>query len=128
MQFQQFVTETAGKLFVVRLMKWGANYRYPLGFVIKCVNEGIGCRSALPILLAESGIRHRQPKQVSAELKRLYPKAWQIPDEERKTRPVYRDAITLDPEGNSRIVLHCIVSCYIVLHCIVLFCTVLCCI
>ena len=93
-------TETIGKLFLVKLTKWGANYRYPLGFVVKCMNEGTNCRLALPVLLAESGIRPRPPKQVVTEFRRLYPKTWQIPEQERKRRPFYKDAITLDPEGN----------------------------
>ena len=64
------------------------------------MNEGTNCRLALPVLLAEYGIKPRPPKRVVTEVRQRYPKTWQIPEQERKKRPYYKDAITMDPEGS----------------------------
>jgi exoribonuclease R len=94
---QEFVTETSGKLFLVRLLEWGASYRLPLGIVRKCLREASDLNSAVPVFAAEYGIRLSQPAEVLNEVRDLYPDSWRIPDAELKWRSHrYSNAFTLD--------------------------------
>ena len=98
------VTETKGKLFVLRFMQWGATYRFPLGFVLRYFSETQDPRQCLPILAAEFGIHRRHSKQSQAELRSAFPVSWKIPDSELSARPpCYNNAFTIDPEGSTEL-------------------------
>lgn len=95
--FKSFVTETEGKLFLVQLMKWGASYRYPLGFVVQYFTEGGDPHLSIPILLAEHGIHKGHSKKIKNEAKKDFPPGWKIPEAERSKRTRYGDVFSIDP-------------------------------
>ena len=95
--FTSFVTETEGKLFLVQLMKWGASYRYPLGFVVHYFTEGGDPHLSIPILLAEHGIHRSHSKKIQNEAKKDFPPGWKIPEAERSKRMRFDDVFSIDP-------------------------------
>lgn len=92
-----FVTETEGKLFLVQLMKWGASYRYPLGFVVHYFTEGGDPHLSIPILLAEHGIHRSHSKKIQTEAKKDFPPGWKIPEAELAKRMRFDDVFSIDP-------------------------------
>ena len=92
-----FVTETEGKLFLVQLMKWGASYRYPLGFVVHYFTEGGDPHLCIPVLLAEHGIHRTHSKKIQNEAKKDFPPKWKIPEAERSKRLHFEDVFSIDP-------------------------------
>ena len=95
--FTSFVTETEGKLFLVQLMKWGASYRFPLGFVVHYFTEGGDPHLSIPILLAEHGIHRSHSKKIQNEAKKHFPPGWKIPEAERSKRMRFNDVFSIDP-------------------------------
>ena len=95
--FTNFVTETEGKLFLVQLMKWGASYRFPLGFVVQYFNEGGDPRRCIPVLLAEHGVHKPHSKKIQSEVKKEFPPKWRIPETERSKRVQFEDVFSIDP-------------------------------
>lgn len=95
--FTSFVTDTEGKLFLVQLMKWGASYRYPLGFVVHYFTEGGDPHLSIPILLAEHGIHRSHSKKIQNEAKKDFPPGWKIPEAERSKRMRFSDVFSVDP-------------------------------
>lgn len=95
--FTSFVTETEGKLFLVQLMKWGASYRYPLGFVVHYFTEGSDPHLSIPILLAEHGIHRSHSKKIQNEAKRDFSPGWKIPEAEHSKRMLFNDVFSIDP-------------------------------
>lgn len=95
--FTSFVAETEGKLFLVQLMKWGASYRYPLGFVVHYFTEGGDPRLSIPILLAEHGIHRSHSKKIQNEAKKDFPPGWKIPEAEHSKRMHFDDVFSIDP-------------------------------
>ena len=95
--FTNFVTETEGKLFLVQLMKWGASYRYPLGFVVHYFTEGGDPHLSIPILLAEHGIHRSHSKKIQNEAKKDFPPGWKIPEAEHSKRMRFDDVFSIDP-------------------------------
>ena len=95
--FTSFVTETEGKLFLVQVMKWGASYRYPLGFVVHYFTEGGDPHLSIPILLAEHGVHRRHSKKIQNEAKKDFPAGWKIPEAERSKRKLFDDVFSIDP-------------------------------
>lgn len=95
-QFKSFVTETQGKLFLVQLMKWGASYRYPLGFVVHYFQEGGDPLKAISILLAEHGVHKQHPKKIHNEAKKDFPPKWKIPMSERVKRIKFPEVFSVD--------------------------------
>ena len=95
--FTNFVTETEGKLFLVQLMKWGASYRFPLGFVVQCFNEGGDPRLCISVLLAEHGVHKPHSKKIQSEVKKEFPPKWRIPETERSKRVQFEDVFSIDP-------------------------------
>lgn len=94
------VTETKGKLFVLKLMQWGAGYRFPLGFVVRYFNAIQDPRSSMQVLAVEYGIHQRHAKETQADVKKSFPANWKIPEEERSSRVKYNNVFTVDPEGS----------------------------
>ena len=97
--FKSFVTETEGKLFLVQLMKWGASYRYPLGFVVHHFPEGSDPQMSIAVLLAEHGLLKRHVKRLETEASRDFPQGWTIPFSERVRRKSYTKAFSIDPDS-----------------------------
>ena len=95
--FTSFVTETEGKLFLVQLMKWGASYRYPLGFVVHYFTEGGDPFLSIPILLAEHGIHRSHSKKIKNEAKKDFSPGWNIPEVEHSKRTLFNDVFSIDP-------------------------------
>ena len=95
-QFKSFVTETEGKLFLVQLMKWGASYRYPLGFVVHYFQQGGDPLKAISILLAEHGVHKQHPKKIQNEAKKDLPPKWKIPMSERVKRIKFPEVFSID--------------------------------
>lgn len=94
--FKSFVTKTEGKLFLVQLMKWGASYRYPLGFVVQYFSEGGDPQMSIPVLLAEHSVHKRHAKKIQNEAKKDFSPKWKIPVSERIRRKVHPDVFSID--------------------------------
>ena len=97
--FKSFVTETEGKLFLVQLMKWGASYRFPLGFVVHYFPEGYDPQMSIAVLLAEHGLHKRHVIKLVTEDSRDFPPGWTIPLSERVRRKSYTKAFSVDPNS-----------------------------
>lgn len=94
--FKSFVTETEGKLFVVQLMKWGARYRHPLGFVVHYFANGGDPQMSIPVLLAEHGVHKEHSKKIQNEAKKDFPPRWKIPLSERVKRVLFPEVFSID--------------------------------
>ena len=78
-------------------MKWGASYRFPLGFVVQCFNEGGDPRLCISVLLAEHGVHKPHSKKIQSEVKKEFPPKWRIPETERSKRVQFEDVFSIDP-------------------------------
>ena len=94
--FKSFVTETEGKLFLVQLMKWGASYRYPLGFVVHYFTQGGDPQMSIPVLLAEHGVHKTHSKKIQNETKKDFSPRWKIPLSERVKRTTFSEVFSID--------------------------------
>ena len=94
--FKSFVAEIEGKLFLVQLMKWGASYRYPLGFVVHYFPEGGDPLMSIPVLLAEHGVHKQHSKKIRNETKKDFPPKWKIPLAERVKRLKFSEVFSID--------------------------------
>ncbi|KAK3747583.1 hypothetical protein QZH41_015812, partial [Actinostola sp. cb2023] len=94
---REFVSDTIGCLFLVRVLQWGANYRLPLGIVRKCFKEVNDLNSAMSVFAAEHGIRLNQPDDVVNETGNIFPDDFQVPETEWLSRAYrYNNVFTLD--------------------------------
>ena len=78
-------------------MKWGASYRFPLGFVVQCFNEGGDPRLCISVLLAEHGVHKPHSKKIQSEVNKEFPPKWRIPETERSKRVQFEDVFSIDP-------------------------------
>ncbi|XP_068677064.1 3'-5' exoribonuclease HELZ2-like isoform X1 [Montipora foliosa] len=97
--FRRFVTETEGKLFLVQQMKWGASYRYPLGFVVHYFPEASDPELSIAVLLAEHGLHKQHVKKTQIEAKRDFSPGWKIPLTERLRRKMFSEVFSVDPDS-----------------------------
>ena len=97
--FKSFVTEPEGKLFLVQLMKWGASYRYPLGFVVQYFGEGSDPQKSITVLLAEHGIHKQHAKKLQNEAKKDLSLRWKIPLSERVKRKIFPEVFSIDADS-----------------------------
>ena len=97
--FKSFVTKAEGKLFLVQLMKWGASYRYPLGFVVQYFAEGSDPQMSIPVLLAEHGIHKQHAKRIQNEAKKDFSPRWKIPLSERVKRKIFPEVFSIDADS-----------------------------
>lgn len=85
------------RLFLVRVLEWGTNYRLPLGIVRKCFKEISDLNSVIPVFAAEHGVRLVQPDEVINEVRNLYPDSFKVPETEWLSRAYrYNNAFTID--------------------------------
>ena len=87
-------------LFVVKFLRWGPEYPYPLGMIVKKLPRGDDFKSSMEIVFAERGIRRAFKEDTMKYVKQTYPPDWSIPKKEYSDRPIVREAFTIDPPNS----------------------------
>ena len=81
----------AGKLFIVRYLKWEAKFHAPIGIVLGVLPPGTTIDHAMKILNIEYYIPKRFKKDTLEEVEKLYPSSYSIPLNEISSRFDCRD-------------------------------------
>ena len=88
----------SGKFFfVVQYLQWRREFPYPLGIVTKAFRKGNDLPGAFKVLKAEYKLKEEFPGEVSKELERHIKRWSSIPDYERNSRELVKNAFTIDP-------------------------------
>ena len=87
-------------LFLVKFLRWGPEYPYPLGMVVKELPLGKDLKSSMDIVYAERGIRRAFKKRTLKYVKETFPPDWSIPEKEYSDRPKVVEAFTIDPPNS----------------------------
>ena len=87
-------------LFLVKFLRWGPEYPYPLGMVVKALPRGDDFKSSMEIVYAERGIRRTFKEDTMKYVKQTFPPDWSIPKKEYSDRPRVREAFTIDPPNS----------------------------
>ena len=91
----------SGKFFfVVQYLQWRREFPYPLGIVTKAFRRGNDVPVAFKILKAEYKLIEEFPGDVCRELERLKERWSSILFYERNSRPLVKNAFTIDPPGS----------------------------
>ena len=87
-------------LFLVKFFRWGPEYPFPLGLVVKEMPRGEDFKSSMEIVYAERGIRRAFKKDTMKYVKEIFPPDWSIPEKEYSDRPKVGQAFTIDPPNS----------------------------
>ncbi|XP_067043097.1 3'-5' exoribonuclease HELZ2-like isoform X4 [Acropora muricata] len=87
-------------LFLVKFLRWGPEYPYPLGMVVKALPRGDDFKSSMEIVYAERGIRRVFKEDTMKYVKQTFPPDWSIPKKEYSDRPKVGEAFTIDPPNS----------------------------
>ena len=87
-------------LFLVKFFRWGPEYPFPLGIVVKELPRGDDLKSSMEIVYAERGIRRAFRNDTMKHVKQTFPPDWSIPKKEYSGRPRVREAFTIDPPNS----------------------------
>ena len=87
-------------LFLVKFLRWGPEYPYPLGMVVKALPRGDDFKSSMEIVYAERGIRRAFKEDTMKYVKQTFPPDWSIPKKEYSGRPKVGEAFTIDPPNS----------------------------
>ena len=87
-------------LFLVKFFRWGPEYPFPLGMVVKELPRGEDFKSSMEIVYAERGIRRAFKKDTMKYAKETFPPDWSIPEKEYSDRPKVGEAFTIDPPNS----------------------------
>ena len=87
-------------LFLVKFFRWGPEYPFPLGMVVKELPRGEDLKSSMEIVYAERGIRRTFKKDTVNYVKETFPPDWSIPEKEYSDRPRVGEAFTIDPPNS----------------------------
>ena len=87
-------------LFLVKFLRWGPEYPYPLGMVVKELPRGDDFPSSMEIVYAERGIRRAFKEDTMKYVKQTFPPDWSIPKKEYSARPKVGEAFTIDPPNS----------------------------
>ena len=87
-------------LFVVKFFRWGPEYPFPLGMVVKELPRGEDLKSSMEIVYAERGIRRTFKKDTVNYVKETFPPDWSIPEKEYSDRLEVVKAFTIDPPNS----------------------------
>ncbi|XP_044184435.1 uncharacterized protein LOC114957638 isoform X2 [Acropora millepora] len=87
-------------LFLVKFLRWGPEYPYPLGMVVKALPRGDDLKSSMEIVYAERGIRRAFKEDTMKYVKQTFPPDWSIPKKEYSDRPKVGEAFTIDPPNS----------------------------
>ena len=86
-------------VFVVQYLQWRREFPYPLGIVTRAFRKGNDLSDAFKVLKAEYKLKGEFPGQVSKELEGHLDRWSSIPHE-RNSRPLVKNAFTIDPPGS----------------------------
>ena len=87
-------------LFLVKFLRWGPEYPFPLGMVVKELPRGEDFKSSMEIVYAERGIRRAFKKDTMKYVKETFPSDWSIPEKEYSHRRKVGEAFTIDPPNS----------------------------
>ncbi|XP_048588777.1 helicase with zinc finger domain 2-like isoform X4 [Nematostella vectensis] len=85
-------------LFVVQFLQWRPDCTLPLGIVTKVLPRGESKAKCMEILKADHCLRASFESETVEEVKRIVGYVWEVPEEEKETRPRVSSAFTIDPE------------------------------
>ena len=87
-------------LFLVKFLRWGPEYPFPLGMVVKKLPRGDDLKSSMEIVYAERGIKKAFKKETLYYVKETFPPDWSIPEKGYSDRPKVGGAFTIDPPNS----------------------------
>ena len=87
-------------LFLVKFLRWGPEYPFPLGIVVKELPRGDDLKSSMEIVYAERGIRRAFKEDAMKYVRETFPPDWCIPEKEYSDRPKVGEAFTIDPPNS----------------------------
>ena len=95
-------TNAQAKLFIVRYLKWDADFYSPLGIVVGVLPTGSSIEAAMKILDIEYHVPKEYRDETINELNLLYPADYRIPDARHSNRTELSDSliVTIDPSGS----------------------------
>ena len=87
-------------LFLVKFLRWGPEYPFPLGIVVKELPRGEDFKSSMEIVYAERGIRRDFKTDAMKYVRETFPPDWSIPEKEYSHRVKVGEAFTIDPPNS----------------------------